>query len=138
MFRKASFSECRTLLHCGINVESSAPQRTRSRRIPAFKRVSEVIMKSKLIAALLLATSATLAAPAFASGYGPAPFYRPEVGAPSSQSGPNTQTLAAEQNNAAAARSDVGGVAGGTVEGARSHSVSERAQAGIDNVYRGQ
>jgi hypothetical protein len=39
-------------------------------------------MKTKLIAALLVAASATIAAPAFASGYGPAPFYRPGVGAP--------------------------------------------------------
>jgi hypothetical protein len=39
-------------------------------------------MKTKLIAALLVAASASIAAPAFASGYGPAPFYRPNVGAP--------------------------------------------------------
>jgi hypothetical protein len=42
----------------------------------------ESIMKTKILAALLVAASATLAAPAFASGYGPAPFYRPSVGAP--------------------------------------------------------
>jgi hypothetical protein len=41
----------------------------------------EFIMKSKIVAALLVAASATLAAPAFASGYGPAPFYHPAVGA---------------------------------------------------------
>jgi hypothetical protein len=34
----------------------------------------ESIMKTKILAALLVAASATLAAPAFASGYGPAPF----------------------------------------------------------------
>ncbi|BBP98308.1 hypothetical protein BSFA1_34370 [Burkholderia sp. SFA1] len=55
-------------------------------------------MKRNLIATLLIAASATLAAPAFASGYGPAPFYRPAVGAPSSQQGPSAQTIAAEQN----------------------------------------
>jgi hypothetical protein len=91
-------------------------------------------MKSKLIAALLLATSATIAAPAFASGYGPAPFYRPEVGAPSSQSGPNSQTLAAEQRNAdAVAQSGVGGV----VESS-SHSGARVQTNSFNDIYRGQ
>ena len=53
-------------------------------------------MKSKLIVTLLVASSASLAAPAFASGYGPAPYYRPDVGAPASQAGQSAQTLAAE------------------------------------------
>ncbi|MEI5996691.1 hypothetical protein H3V53_05575 [Paraburkholderia bengalensis] len=44
-------------------------------------------MKVKIIAFLLAASSAALATPAFASGYGPAPWYRPDVGAPASQSG---------------------------------------------------
>jgi len=46
-------------------------------------------MKTKFIAALLIAVSASVAAPAFASGYGPAPFYRPSVGAPAAQQGQN-------------------------------------------------
>jgi hypothetical protein len=58
-------------------------------------------MNSKILAALLIAASATLAAPAFASGYGPAPSYRPVAGAPSSQRGPSAQTVAAEHNDAA-------------------------------------
>ncbi|MEA3122555.1 MAG: hypothetical protein QOH33_2140 [Paraburkholderia sp.] len=66
-------------------------------------------MKTKLIAALLVAASASLTAPAFASGYGPAPFYNPEVGAPSSQRGQSAQTLASEQNSAAVTESAVGG-----------------------------
>ncbi|WP_144113665.1 hypothetical protein [Paraburkholderia sp. BCC1886] len=57
-------------------------------------------MKTKFVAALLIAASASIAAPAFASGYGPAPFYRPSVGAPASQQGQNSQTVAAEQRNA--------------------------------------
>jgi hypothetical protein len=57
-------------------------------------------MKTKLIAALLVAASASIAAPAFASGYGPAPFYRPSVGAPASQQGQSAQTVAAEHANA--------------------------------------
>ncbi|CAH2902428.1 MAG: FIG00455658: hypothetical protein [uncultured Paraburkholderia sp.] len=51
-------------------------------------------MKTKFIAALLVAVSA------FASGYGPAPFYRPAVGAPASQQGQKAQTVAAERANA--------------------------------------
>jgi hypothetical protein len=60
----------------------------------------ESIMKTKILAALLVAASATLAAPAFASGYGPAPFYSPGVGAPASQQGPSVQTVAAEAHAA--------------------------------------
>ncbi len=100
-------------------------------------------MKTKLIAALLLATSASIAAPAFASGYGPAPFYRPEVGAPSSQRGINDQTLAVEQyNGTTVARSDTSSGVGGTTEtsqsgGAHQRSNSVRAQSGIDDIYFG-
>lgn len=56
-------------------------------------------MKSKLLAALLVAAATSIAAPAFASGYGPAPSYRPSVGAPASQRGQSAQTVAAEHNN---------------------------------------
>jgi hypothetical protein len=69
-------------------------------------------MKTKLIAALLVAVSASVAAPAFASGYGPAPFYRPSVGAPVSQRGQSAQAVAAEQ--AGAADSSYGGAADGS------------------------
>jgi len=91
-------------------------------------------MKTKLIAALLVAASASLAAPAFASGYGPAPFYNPEVGAPSSQRGPSAQTLAAEQNNAAVTQSAVGGA-----ESVSSQSGGPRVQANqADDTYSGR
>jgi len=61
-------------------------------------------MKTKILAALLVAASATLAAPAFASGYGPA-------GAPASQQGQSVQTVAAERANANAnTNSAYGGV----------------------------
>lgn len=66
-------------------------------------------MKNKLIAALLVAASVSIAAPAFASGYGPAPFYRPNVGAPASQQGQSAQTIAAERVSATV-NSSVGGV----------------------------
>ncbi|VXB21327.1 conserved exported hypothetical protein [Burkholderia sp. 8Y] len=55
-------------------------------------------MKRNLLATLLIAASATIAAPAFASGYGPAPFYRPAVGAPTSQQGPSAQAIAADEH----------------------------------------
>jgi hypothetical protein len=68
-------------------------------------------MNKNLIAALLVAASAALAAPAFASGgYGPAPSYNPSVGAPASQRGPSVQTVAAEQAQANANATSYGGV----------------------------
>ncbi|MDN7177683.1 hypothetical protein M0D69_06565 [Caballeronia sp. SEWSISQ10-4 2] len=57
-------------------------------------------MKKNLLASLLIAATASIAVPAFASGYGPAPSYRPQVGAPASQQGMNVQTIAAQNNNA--------------------------------------
>ena len=68
-------------------------------------------MNKNLIATLLVAASAALAAPAFASGYGPAPSYNPSVGAPASQRGESVQTVAAEQAQANSnATSSYGGV----------------------------
>jgi hypothetical protein len=96
----------------------------------------EIIMKTKFTAAVLVATSALLAAPAFASGYGPAPFYNAEVGAPSSQRGPSAQTLMAEQHNAADTPSDHRAV-GGSVESAASHSIGTHVQVDINGLYRG-
>ena len=78
-------------------------------------------MKTKLIAALLVATSAAVAAPAFASGYGPAPYYRPDVGAPASQQGVSAQTVATERTQAKTNDTAYGGVASGSAQsGARS------------------
>jgi hypothetical protein len=71
-------------------------------------------MKTKFIAALLVAISASAAAPAFASGYGPAPFYRPSVGAPASQRGESAQTVAAERDDANGSQAAYGGVTSGT------------------------
>ncbi|PMS38776.1 hypothetical protein B0G57_102409 [Trinickia symbiotica] len=91
-------------------------------------------MKTKFIAALVLAASASIAAPAFASGYGPAPFYRPDVGAPSSQRGISAQTLAAEQGNNAAAQSDVGG----SVSVAQSGHARVQADSPVNDTYFGR
>jgi len=60
-------------------------------------------MNKTLIASLLVAVSAAFAAPAFAgSGYGPAPSYNPQVGAPSSQRGQSVQTIAEENADTSA------------------------------------
>lgn len=68
-------------------------------------------MKNRLLAMLLVAATTSIAAPAFASGYGPAPSYRPSVGAPASQRGQSAQTVAAERSDAVGLVSDsYGGV----------------------------
>lgn len=86
-------------------------------------------MKTKFVAALLVALSASAAAPAFASGYGPAPFYRPSVGAPASQRGQSAQTVAASADDAAGSQAAYGGVVSGHSESA------SRAAALHDNLY---
>ena len=47
---------------------------------------------------------------AFASGYGPAPFYKPSIGAPASQRGQSAQTIMAEQRDAVEAQKAYGGI----------------------------
>lgn len=51
-------------------------------------------MRNKIIASIFVAASVSFAAPVFASGYGPAPFYHPADGAPASQRGQSAETLA--------------------------------------------
>jgi hypothetical protein len=87
-------------------------------------------MKTKLIVALLVAVSASVAAPAFASGYGPAPFYRPSVGAPASQRGQSVQTLAAERDDVVGSQEAYGGVVAG-----RSQAGSRAAVTSRDNLF---
>jgi hypothetical protein len=53
-------------------------------------------MNKHLIAALIVAASAAVAGPVFASGYGPASHYDPIAGAPASQRGQSAQTIGAE------------------------------------------
>jgi hypothetical protein len=71
----------------------------------------ENIMSKKFIAALLVAGTAVLAAPAFASGYGPAPHYNAMDGAPASQRGQSAQTVAVEKGQGNVGVSSYGGVA---------------------------
>ena len=54
-------------------------------------------MTGKQLTSLLIAAASIVAMPAFASGYGPAPFYAADQGAPASQRGMSAQTVAAEQ-----------------------------------------
>jgi hypothetical protein len=56
-------------------------------------------VNTKFISALILVLSATLSSAAFASGYGPAPYYSPSVGAPASQRGQSAQTVTAERES---------------------------------------
>jgi hypothetical protein len=90
-------------------------------------------MKNKLLAAVLIAATTSFAAPVFASGYGPAPSYRPSVGAPASQRGPSAQTVAAERNGAIGSVSDsYGGVAASSSESGGRQSVES-----VSRVYFG-
>ncbi|MFL9962179.1 hypothetical protein PQR02_13980 [Paraburkholderia sediminicola] len=89
-------------------------------------------MKTKLIAALLVAVSASIAAPAFASGYGPAPYYRPSVGAPASQQGQSAQTVAAERANAESNTNAYGGV-----QNVSSQSGTRAPASGPQSVFFG-
>jgi hypothetical protein len=90
-------------------------------------------MKTKLVAALLIAATTAIAAPAFASGYGPAPFYRPSVGAPASERGQSAQTVAVEHNDAVGSVNDsYGGVVASTSE-----SGSRQPAEAVGRVYNG-
>ena len=87
-------------------------------------------MKTQYIVALLVALSASVATPAFASGYGPAPSYNPSVGAPASQRGQSAQTVAAEHNDAIVSQEAYGGVAAG-----HSETSSRAAVTFGENLY---
>src|ERR1700710_1813803 len=85
-----------------------------------YQRASEHIMNKTLIASLLVAVSAAVAAPAFASsGYGPAPSYNPLVGAPASERGQSAQTIAAEARTSAGTNAYGGVESTGTQSGSR-------------------
>jgi hypothetical protein len=68
-------------------------------------------MNKRFIAAVIIAASAAVAAPVFASsGYGPAPHYNPVAGAPASQRGQSTETIRAENANTGADAQSYGGM----------------------------
>ncbi|MGF6771877.1 hypothetical protein P3T18_004364 [Paraburkholderia sp. GAS199] len=64
-------------------------------------------MKRLSIAGMLAAASLSVMPSAFASGYGPAPFYRPDVGAPISQRGLSAENERSDYR--AEGMTDVGG-----------------------------
>lgn len=84
-------------------------------------------MKTSSLFKVLVLAAASAALPAFASGYGPAPFYHPDLGAPASQRGQSALTVAAERGATRSSTDDVGGVAkttvgSGTAKGLRARS----------------
>ncbi|MGA9917239.1 hypothetical protein [Paraburkholderia sp.] len=83
-------------------------------------------MKTKLIVALLIAVSGSATAPAFASGYGPAPFYKPSVGAPASQSGQSARTIATERGDVTGSEEAYGGAVSGLSQAGSHVAVTSR------------
>jgi hypothetical protein len=83
-------------------------------------------MRTKLIVALLAAVLASATAPAFAGGYGPAPFYKPSVGAPASQSGQSMRTVAAERDNVTGSEEAYGGAVSGLSQAGSHVAVTPR------------
>ena len=83
-------------------------------------------MKIKFVAAFFTALCASLAVPAFASGYGPTPFYRASEGAPASQRGQSTATLATERSNAADTQHGYGGTTARSSQSGRLVAVMPR------------
>lgn len=64
-------------------------------------------MIKRLAIAALLSAGAAIAAPVFASsGYGPAPHYNPQVGAPASQRGQSALTVRTDQADLMASTDD--------------------------------
>jgi hypothetical protein len=77
----------------------------------ATEFIGGFIMRKHFIAAVIIAASAAVAAPVFASsGYGPAPHYDPIAGAPASQRGQSAETIHAENTNANTGTQSFGGV----------------------------
>ena len=72
---------------------------------------SEYIVHKTLITSLLIAGSISVAPSAFASGYGPSPYYNPVSGAPASQRGQSMQTIKVEQAQADGSSPSYGGAA---------------------------
>lgn len=87
-------------------------------------------MKTKLIVVLFAVLSASVAAPAFASGYGPAPGYRPSIGAPESQRGQSLQTLAASTSGDNGAQGAQGAQAAQATEAAYGGVAGARSESG--------
>jgi hypothetical protein len=86
-------------------------------------------MKTRQLVAVLLATvTVVAAAPAFASGYGPAPFYKPAVGAPASQRGQNADTIGVQSQTSIDAHEAFGGVEAGSSQSGSRVAVAVRSE----------
>jgi hypothetical protein len=83
-----------------VHLSSQHIELAAARRVKRVTLKSGDIMKTTAVGALILASLAAVSTSVFASGYGPASHYDPNVGAPSSQRGQSAQTLAAENNTA--------------------------------------
>ena len=70
-------------------------------------------MIKHLIFAAVVAASAVIVSPAFASGYGPAPHYNALAGAPASQGGQSALSVRAEQIELTASADSTGHSYGG-------------------------
>lgn len=81
-----------------VHLSSQHMELATARRVKRVTLKSGDIMKTTAVGALILASLAAVSTSVFASGYGPASHYDPNVGAPSSQRGQSVQTLAAESN----------------------------------------
>ncbi|CAB3793078.1 hypothetical protein LMG28614_03644 [Paraburkholderia ultramafica] len=92
-------------------------------------------MKAKSIAALLVASSASLAVPSIASGYGPSPSNGSDAGAPAAQRGQTIHAKAAEDGQGSVVGVKRRGVGG--EESVRSQSGRRVPTDSIDPMYRG-
>lgn len=92
-------------------------------------------MKVKSIAALLVASAASLAVPSIASAYDPALSYRPDVDAPASQRGHTVHTKAAQDGQGSVVDEKRRGVGG--EESVRSQPGRRVPTDSIDPMYHG-
>lgn len=100
-----------------------------------FTKLIGVVMKARFIAALLVASSVSLAVPCFAGGCGPASVNGRDVGAPASQRGQTADTKVAEDGQCSVFDKNRSGVGGD--ESVRSKSGRRALGDSIDPMYRG-
>jgi hypothetical protein len=91
-------------------------------------------MKTRFIAALLIAASAAVAPPAFASGYGPAPFYRPSLDKSVPQHDVSADKYAGMRDDAGRANEAVGGTNGASSESGSRQAVTVSRDV---NLFKG-
>jgi hypothetical protein len=98
-----------------------------------FNKLIGVVMKAKSIAALLVASCASVAAPAFAGGYGQT--LCDSTGAPVSQRGQTAKAKATAYGQHSVIDRNRSGVGG--AESGRSQSGRRAPSDSIDPMYRG-